>query len=1033
MDFYGKERAFSDALFQDPDSRFRGAPFWAWNCKIHRQLIDEQLQVFKDMGMGGFHIHSRIGLDTEYLGQEFLDDVAYCNGQGTKLGLLTWLYDEDKWPSGFGGGRVTKTDAFRSRYLLFSPHALSDGHHERGGRSGAITKDATLTYLASYKVCLECGRLVSYERLEQRPVHDEEGLWSAYLAVTDTMPWFNNQSYVDTMNPEAIKRFIELTHEKYLEKVGDQFGKTIPSIFTDEPQVYAAETFKRAEGSEEIGLPFTERLADVFKEITHQDLLDVLPEVFWDGRKGNARYGYFRSVSYLFSHSYAKTLGDWCRKHGIMLAGHLMKEPTLDSQSRTVGETMASYGYFDLPGIDMLADNYEYTTAKQCQSASRQWGKCGCLSELYGVTNWDFDFRHHLTQGGWQAALGVTTRVPHLAWMQMGGESKRDYPAALDFHSPWYKEYKTIEDHFARVATAMTRGKALTKIGVIHPVESYWTLMGPDDQDGKTRKQLDRHFQELTEGLLFHDLDFDFIAESTLPELFSPSEEHELHIGQGSYAVVVVPDCLTLRGSTVDALTDFVKRGGSVVFLGRIPSLIEGLRKDLPEELLAKSRHLPFSIEALCDVLEPWRLVAVKNPADGSQAPCTLTQLRGEDNGDEWLFVTHGKWHVDEEVLSHPDDPHYERLQIAVKGSHLVELYDTMTGGHHPVPCWLEDGCTCFYGTCYAQGSLLYRLREGTPSTEKIVPVWDAGHTPVRYLPALADYSLSEDNALVLDMPKWELEDEGLEEREEILRLDNLLRTRFGYAKRNERLPQPWLSPLPPGESRKLKLVYQFASEVEAPVDFAYEDSPLSISLNGMEADLSHPSWFVDRAIHRIHLGTLKKGGNEITVVIAFNQKTNLENCFLLGRFGVEVKGDACKVVPLPEKLGYGDYSRQGLAFYGGNVTYKQTFEVGETREYFLEVPHYQAPLLHVWVDGADKGPLFQDPQTISLGVLEKGVHQIEICSYGSRINLFGQLHNAWFHAQYWGPDSWRTRGDRWSYTYRLRETGVSSQPLILA
>ena len=72
---------------------------------------------------------------------------------------------------------------------------------------------------------------------------------------------------------------------------------------------------------------------------------------------------------------------------------------------------------FHVPGIDVLCDAAEYTTAKQAQSIARQFGRPGVLSELYGVTNWDFDFVGHKAQGDWQAACGVTVRVPHLAWL----------------------------------------------------------------------------------------------------------------------------------------------------------------------------------------------------------------------------------------------------------------------------------------------------------------------------------------------------------------------------------------------------------------------------------------------------------------------------------------------------------------------------------------------------------------------------------------------------------------------------------------
>jgi hypothetical protein len=60
----------------------------------------------------------------------------------------------------------------------------------------------------------------------------------------------------------------------------------------------------------------------------------------------------------------------------------------------------------------MLCDEKEYNTAKQASSVARQNGVRGFMSELYGVTNWTFDFKGHKGQGDWQAALGVTFRVP---------------------------------------------------------------------------------------------------------------------------------------------------------------------------------------------------------------------------------------------------------------------------------------------------------------------------------------------------------------------------------------------------------------------------------------------------------------------------------------------------------------------------------------------------------------------------------------------------------------------------------------------
>ena len=116
------------------------------------------------------------------------------------------------------------------------------------------------------------------------------------------------------------------------------------------------------------------------------------------------------------------------------------------------------------------------------------------LSELYGVTSWDCYFRTYKHQGDWQAALGVTVRVPHLSWYAMGGEAKRDYPASISYQSPWYKKFSVVEDHFARLNTALTRGKPVVKVAVIHPIESFWLHWGPNDKTAVLRESLDERF-----------------------------------------------------------------------------------------------------------------------------------------------------------------------------------------------------------------------------------------------------------------------------------------------------------------------------------------------------------------------------------------------------------------------------------------------------------------------------------------------------------------------------------------------------------
>jgi hypothetical protein len=113
---------FDSALFRAPTAEYRGCPLWSWNNKLNGEDLVEHIDDFYTMGMGGFHILSRVGLDTEYLGEQFMELVKRCVGKAKEKKLLTCLYDEDRWPSGCAGGLVVAgKQEYKLQHLLLTP------------------------------------------------------------------------------------------------------------------------------------------------------------------------------------------------------------------------------------------------------------------------------------------------------------------------------------------------------------------------------------------------------------------------------------------------------------------------------------------------------------------------------------------------------------------------------------------------------------------------------------------------------------------------------------------------------------------------------------------------------------------------------------------------------------------------------------------------------------------------------------------------------------------------------------------------
>ncbi|OPX22455.1 MAG: hypothetical protein B1H04_04990, partial [Planctomycetales bacterium 4484_123] len=64
--------------WQDPPSIYRGAPFWSWNSHLDADRLCRQIEQMHAAGMGGFFMHSRYGLKTPYLSQEWFRCVSAC-------------------------------------------------------------------------------------------------------------------------------------------------------------------------------------------------------------------------------------------------------------------------------------------------------------------------------------------------------------------------------------------------------------------------------------------------------------------------------------------------------------------------------------------------------------------------------------------------------------------------------------------------------------------------------------------------------------------------------------------------------------------------------------------------------------------------------------------------------------------------------------------------------------------------------------------------------------------------------------------
>ena len=1020
--------SLSDELFKAPTSEYRGTPFWSWNCKLDKEELFRQIEELKEMGFGGFHMHCRSGMATEYLGEEYMSLVNACVKKAKQEDMLAWLYDEDRWPSGAAGGIVTRDKRYRKRMLVFSPESHKDGEVLNIKGYGDI-RDVVIDF-GKYDVVLnDKGELLKYRRLSEEDI-PEGAVFYAYETMAEPSPQFNGQTYIDTLNPEAVKCFIDVTYEAYKQAVGNEFGKSIPAIFTDEPQFTRKSRLGYATSKSPVVLPWTDDLEETYTKTYGDSLVEKLPELIWDLAEGEvsvARYRYHAHVSKRFAEAFSYQIGSWCENNNIALTGHLMNEPKLSSQNDFVGEAMASYGGFQIPGIDILCARWEFNTAKQCQSAVRQYGKEAMMSELYGGTTWDFDFRGYKISGDWQAAMGVTVRVPHLAWVSMAGEAKRDYPAAIGYQSPWYKKFGYIEDHFSRLNTALTRGKPVVRIGVIHPIESYWIHYGPVEQNELICAELDTNFENVSRWLSLGGYDYDYICESTLPEL-SLEGGAPLKVGEMSYDAIVVPACLTLRGSTVERLGAFRRAGGKLIFMGEAPKLMDAAPSPIPVELYKESTVISFSQTALVDALEDVREIELRR-GNGTYTDDVLYQIR-QDGDDRWVFICKAKFPYNKDISKK-----YE-LCAKIKGEWNVSFYNTLNGDIVPQAARVENGWTYISKPMYEYDSYLFHLsptdridieyvNEPTPK-KKVVPVSAASVVP---------FALGEPNVLLLDMAEYALDGEDYHDREELLRVDTICRKKLGWSALHGWSAQPYtIKDEAITHTIKLRFVINSETRVYGARLAMENPEAAEIVWNGKLLSNKPNGYYVDRSIKTVRIPTINKGENVLELTLPFGKRTATEWCYILGDFGVSVMGSETCIVKLPEKLGYSDIVAQGLPFYSGTIDYLIDIDVPEERngdELSLRVPQYRGALIDVLFDEKAVGEVVYPPYKISLGRVSAGKHRVTLRLYVQRTNAFGPLHLSDNERPSHSPAAWRTSGDSFSYEYHFKPEGIMMKPIL--
>ena len=588
--------------FQNPPASYRPQPFWFLNHRLEEGRLRAQIREMKAQGVGGVVLHARHGLLTPHMSEEWLDAIGVCVDELRAQGMEAWLYDEDNWPSGTFGGKLTRPHPeYRMRYLRVQSMRVV------GGATFQCTTDADDNTLLCAQALRadDDGRIIVSEAgvSETREVtaHYAEGrfrweappgnwlvalFWECPVAAKVT---FFDAYYLDTMNEEAVGAFRDLAYTPH-DRFAADYGKTIKGIFTDEPGLMIHDGFIKVEAMRTtldhlqrtlpgVALAWTRDFERKFRELCGYDIRPLLIGLLYDiGPETNKlRADYFRAVSLWYSQHYHGKLSLWCRERDLEYIGHTLEEP-LFNQVRTQGNQTWVLSLMDRPGLDYLGHGVgawgnpvRVLSCKCAASVAHIQGKPRVMCEAFGGSGHGHSLLDRRLDANFMAVLGVNMMIPHAFYYSFEGYRKTDWPPTEFLHQPYWRMYKPFADYLGRLCHIQAQGHHVSGTAILNPLKTMYTDMFREGQAVKDPACQKLHTQ-LSELMLALHYDYDYLDDTQLHQATVEAGRLKFPDSDETYGLVILPGAKVMSSAAMSKLVEFYEAGGKVIALGDVPT-----------------------------------------------------------------------------------------------------------------------------------------------------------------------------------------------------------------------------------------------------------------------------------------------------------------------------------------------------------------------------------------------------------------------------------------------------------------------------
>ena len=1040
--------------WQRPPARFRPAPFFILNDEHEgaaaRKRIRVMMRQMRAVGYGGVFLHPRPGLTTEYLSEEWFDTIEFCRQEAARNGLDVHLYDENTYPSGFAGGHVVaRCPEARATHVRW--------HILRGWPDLCRGDEILAGYALESFDPVRPGRRLDQTELDlwlqdQHPSVKRKPLPKKSILVfamnqMSSFAWFGDFPYASLVHPETARIFLETTYEEYRRRMRQQFGKTMFSIFTDEPNLGTTHS-----GPTGPALPFSLRFCAEFRRRHGYELTDHLAELFfdWDDFR-RVRFDYYETLHQLWMANWALPLERWCRKNKLALTGHYL-EHDWPSPYATPGHVHL-LAHMDWPGTDMLLCNPLdgesppwFTTQdrapkgqephftmylRQCASVANQLGKKRVLCECWGAGGHDSTFEDYKRIGDWLVVHGVNLLNPHMAMVTIRGSRKFDHPQFFSDQSSWFPYLKPLNDHFSRLCGLMSRGRVENEILLLDPLTTGYLIARRSDPNPAIFKPLDDAFSNLVQVLSDHQFDFDLGDEYVLEE-FGRVDRGRLIVGRQSYGTIVWPArMINVRSPTVRLIEQFLSSGGIILSLEAGNVLVDGRRNNrmttFRRRHSEKWRQLP-DVGALLRFLK-------------QQYPPSL-ELSGQESNSgighlRRILQDGSRLHL---LVNSTDRP--ARL-VARAWGRSVRWLDTHTGKEHQLAVRSLPGKRIEFEVGLA--AIDCKVFQVNDSVDTGVPVVSSVSTREENIRLeVANVKRAEPNRLALDICDLTLNGRKKVENIRVQFATQRIWRAQGFH------GNLWFRAIQyrrqivdrkiegGGVGFTLKFPFEIGRGVRLDSLMLAMECPelYEVRVNHRPVSFIRASSWLDPHLRITSISrAVEHGANEVSIMgRPFNVRMELDQIYVLGDFGLEPARHGFRMVP-PSSLQLGAWRKQGLPFYDAGVDYTVLIPARRATRAILHVQEWEGSVVEVQHKDRPLGQIAWPPYEMDITRLMNEHRRIEIVLrvMGTPRNLFGPFHDPnrfrrisgqWLTGSPWGPIAGKK--------YDLLDYGLMKPPQVV-